>query len=359
MLSRKLKLTIAVTICVLYFGCRSNHSGNTHDEHEGHAHNAEVEKGEEHDPAHTPKESESDLHDHGENNHEGHGESDHEEHGDQEGVVISAEALAFAGITVATMDTGNIAESIMLPGEIGFNEDRLVHITPRFPGIAKEARFRVGEYVNAGDITAVIESNESLTQYTLKAPISGRIIEKHIAPGEHVSGEESVYLLADLSNVWVNLTVYPTHALKVRKGQKVTVTSVDADVTVEGVIDYVTPVMDIETRTIKARVVLSNRDGLWRPGSFVRANIMLRGPGGIPVIEKEAVQILNNKSVVFIQEAVNRFKPVEVTLGESDQRWIHIVSGLTSGDLYVNKGAFEIKAKIVTSSLGEHAGHGH
>ncbi len=302
--------------------------------------------------------------------HEGHGAKEERDQGDHEvesesahdeenEIELSAEAMKMAEITLAKAGRGTISISLELSGEVGFNEDRLVHITPRFPGIVKEARFRLGEFVRAGEVVAVIESNESMTPYSLKAPIAGRIIEKHIAVGEHASEEESIYLLADLSNVWVNLAVYPKDAAKIKIGQKAKISAIGSVAAAEGTIQYVTPVMDAQTRRITARVVLPNADDTWRPGTFANAHIEVgEGEPGL-VVERNAVQVLENRSVVFVQHEPGRFEPVEVSTGESDNRWIRILSGLEPGTEYINKGAFELKAKIVTSSLGGHAGHGH
>jgi cobalt-zinc-cadmium efflux system membrane fusion protein len=334
------------------------HEGEAHDAHEGEAHDAH--EGEAHD-AHEGEAA--DAHE-GEaaDAHEGEAADAHEgEVADaHEGeITITPEAMAMAEITSAKAKVGRIDVSLDLSGDVGFNEDRLVHITPRFSGVAKEARFRVGEFVNAGDIVAIIESNESMTQYSLKAPISGRIIEKHVSAGEHVSVEESIYMLADLSSVWVNLAVYPKDASKIKPGLKVLISAVGTENVADGVIQYVTPVVDIQTRRIIARVVLPNKNGIWRPGTFVKAHVVVgKGDEGV-VVEKSAVQILNDKNVVFVQHEPGSFKPVEVTVGESDSRLIRITGGLNTGVDYVNNGAFELKAKVVTSSLGAHAGHGH
>jgi cobalt-zinc-cadmium efflux system membrane fusion protein len=213
--------------------------------------------------------------------------------------------------------------------------------------------------VKAGNVVAVIDSNESLAPYSLKAPLSGRIIEKQAVPGEYVSEEESIYVLADLSTVWVNLAVYPKDADKVKPGQQIFISAVGSDNSAVGSVYYVTPVIDAQTRTLTACVVLPNDDNSWRPGSFVHAH-MEAGEGieGL-VVNKNAVQVLDNKTVVFIEHEPGSFKPVEVETGEADARNILIVSGLQAGDEYVNNGAFELKAQIVTSSLGDHAGHGH
>jgi cobalt-zinc-cadmium efflux system membrane fusion protein len=77
------------------------------------------------------------------------------------------------------------------------------------------------------------------------------------------------------------------------------------------------------------------------------------------VVEKAAVQVLGDEQVVFVADGPGRFKPVEVVTGDSNSRYIRVLSGLDLGTEYVAAGAFELKAKIVTSSLGGHAGHGH
>ncbi|HEX2959220.1 MAG TPA: efflux RND transporter periplasmic adaptor subunit [Chitinispirillaceae bacterium] len=307
------------------------------------------------DNVHTEKPGETDS-------HAGHGEHEGEEagaHGDEGEIALTPEIMKMAGITVAKAEIGRINSTIELSGEIGFNEDRLVHISPRFPGIVKEIRYKIGEYVNAGETVAVIESNESMTTYSLKAPISGRIIEKNVSVGEHVSVEKSLYLLADLSAVWVNLAVYPKDIARVQQGQKVTITSVGAEGNTIGTISYVTPIMDAQTRKITARVVLPNANNIWRPGTFVNATIETGdGEPGL-TIDRDAVQILDNKNIVFVQHEPGMFKPVQVKTGEKNSRKIMILSGLLEGQEYINSGAFDLKAKIVTSSMGAHAGHNH
>ena len=303
-------------------------------------------------------------HDHeGEHGHDHHDLDDHEhpgEHSDEEGELTGApQFIKMAGITVAKASRGKISKDLDLWGEIGFDEDRVVHISPRFSGIIKEVNYRVGEYVKAGSVVATIESNQSMTQYSLKAPISGRIIKKHAVPGEHVSESESIYILADLSVVWANLAVYPKDASKVRIGQKVTVKAMDTGDSIQGVIQYISPVMDSQTRSITARVVLPNNNSIWRPGTFIKAQIRTVSEKDGLIVDKNAVQLLDGREVVFISHEPGVFKPVDIRVGESDSRKTLILDGLHEGDNYVANGAFELKAKIVTSSFDAHAGHGH
>ncbi len=294
--------------------------------------------------------------------HEGHEHDDEVDHDDHEGeglVEVTPEGMKLAGITLATVTRGRIDRSVDLPGEVGFDEDCLVHIAPRFSGIAREARFRVGDYVQAGDVVAVVESNESLNPYAIKALMSGWIIERHVSPGEFVSGEYSIYVIADLSNVWVNLAVYPKDADRIKPGQNVSIEAIGSTAKADGTIQYVTPVFDVRTRSITARVVLPNPNKTWRPGAFVQARVTTEsGEEGL-VVENDAIQVLDNEPVVFVPVGEGRFKPVPIELGDSDSRYTKICSGLELGTEYVATGAFELKAKIVTSALGGHAGHGH
>ncbi|UCD16821.1 MAG: efflux RND transporter periplasmic adaptor subunit, partial [Candidatus Zixiibacteriota bacterium] len=187
----------------------------------------------------------------------------HGEHEEDRIVEVTPDAMKMAGITLAKVTRGRIGHTIDLPGEVVFDGDRLVHIAPRFAGIAKEARYRVGEYVNAGDVVAVVESNVSMSPYSIKAHISGWIIKKHINPGEFVSEERSIYVIADLSNVWVNLAVYPKDAGRIRPGLKAHIKAVGLETQAEGTIEYITPVLDVNTRSITARIVLPNPDNTW------------------------------------------------------------------------------------------------
>jgi cobalt-zinc-cadmium efflux system membrane fusion protein len=284
---------------------------------------------------------------------------DSEAHADELVVELTPEAVAMADISIGHVSRGRIAKTIELPGEVGFNEDRLVHIAPRFAGIAIQTSCRVGDFVDSGTTVAVVESNESMNAYTIGAPISGWVIERHITPGEFVSEENSIYVIADLSLVWVNLAVYPGDADRIRKGQDVYLSAIGSDMRSTGTVDYVTPIMDVATRSITARVVLSNRNNEWRPGTFVKGTVVTgAGDEGL-VVDRDAVQYFDEEAVVFVVDGTNRFKAVEVVTGDYDEKNIRILSGLEEGTEYVTHGAFELKAKIITSAMDGHAGHGH
>jgi RND family efflux transporter MFP subunit len=201
-------------------------------------------------------------------------------------------------------------------------------------------------------------AEERLAWYPLRAPFDGMVIEKHLTLGEKHNDDSSAFTVADLSSVWVNVAVYQKDLPHVRKGMKVTVSAGGSTPAMDGAIGFVAPIVDERTRTALARVVLPNPDGAIRPGLFVNARIAVGQEVACVVVPKSAVQRMGEQPVVFL-DTDGGFKPAPVELGRSNESRIEILAGLLVGQRYVTQGAFELKAKIVTSGLGAHAGHGH
>jgi cobalt-zinc-cadmium efflux system membrane fusion protein len=241
-----------------------------------------------------------------------------------------------------------------MPGEIVPNADGLAHIVPRFPGIARQVHKGLGDPVNKGEVVAVIESNESLSPYEVTSLLSGTVIEKHITLGEFVRDDADIYVIADLSTVWVNITVYARDLERVRRGQRVRIAAVAGESEASGVIDYVGHVLGEATRSAVARVVLPNRQRHWRPGMFVTARIALEQVSAPLAVEDAAVQRLEGRDVVFVQED-DAYESRPVTLGRSDGQWVEILSGLEPGERYVAQGSFILKSELLKSE----AGHEH
>jgi cobalt-zinc-cadmium efflux system membrane fusion protein len=282
------------------------------------------------------------------------------DHADEDILYLSAQAIRLAGIRTARAGMGSIHRMIELPGEIGFNEDRMVHITPRYPGIAREVHGRLGAFVREGDILAVLESNESLSRYNITAPISGRIVEKHIAVGEFADEGHDMFLVADLSTVWANCEVYAKDMPYVTEGTKVRITAVEGGPSAAATLSYVAPVYDGETRSALARAVIANDGVVWRPGAFIKAELEVEMKSDRLLVERDAVQTLVAEKVLFVPaHEEGAFEPVPVATGMVGERFVEIVSGIETGTEYVAAGAFELKAKMVTANMGAHAGHGH
>ncbi|MDN5850732.1 MAG: efflux RND transporter periplasmic adaptor subunit [Nitrococcus sp.] len=197
---------------------------------------------------------------------------------------------------------------------------------------------------------------QNLARYALTAPIGGEVIRRHAIEGEvlHEDPAEPPFVVADLSNVWVQLTVYPKDLAAVRPGQKVMITA-GQGLQATGTIAYVSPVVGEATRTAKARVVLKNPEGRWKPGLFVTGHVRTDDLWAEVVVPKSALQTVDGQSVVFVQTPEG-FKPQPVEVGRSNAKLAQIVSGLKPGQSYVAANGFILKAEMLKSTFG---GHGH
>lgn len=197
------------------------------------------------------------------------------------------------------------------------------------------------------DLAAMAEG--VLSRYELKAPIDGVVIEKHVAVGEAVKEDADLFVLADLSTVWVDITVYAKDLNVVKVGQKVTVKSDVSGIEASGRLTYLGPMIGEQTRSARARVVIPNSDGRWRPGLFVAVQLV-REEVTVPLaVNADALQTFRDWDVVFIQVG-NLFEARPVELGRRDGEWVEVVSGLSAGERVVSKNSFILKADVGKSS---------
>jgi cobalt-zinc-cadmium efflux system membrane fusion protein len=278
-----------------------------------------------------------------------------EEHGG-EVARLSDEELQEFGIELTTAATGKLQIHTDLTGEIGIDPDRLAHIVPRFPGVVKEVRKKIGDKVRKGEVIAIIESNESLALYEVTSLIDGTVIEMHMTRGEVIEDAGHAVVVADLSHVWVNLSVYQKDLPYMREGQPVVITAGPGIPDARGKVSYLTPVVDEHTRTATARVILPNPDGRWKPGLFVNGRLTTGTVEVAVSVPKTAIETMENRPVVFIQTD-DGFKPQTVVLGSTNETHVEITGGLQPGQRYVSRNGFTLKAELGKSTLGE--GHGH
>lgn len=195
------------------------------------------------------------------------------------------------------------------------------------------------------------------TRHEIRAPFDATVIGKRVSRGEFVADSDEAFVVADLSSVWALFTVYQKDLPLVKEGQAARVYIGPGDFR-EGTIDYVSPVLDKRTRGGQARIVLDNGGGSLRPGLFVTVRLEGESIDARVVVPKSAVQVLEEREVVFVEDG-GGFVPVHVTLGPADGENVAVTSGLAPGRRYAARGAFDLKAKIVSGGLDPHAGHGH
>ncbi|MFC0154097.1 efflux RND transporter periplasmic adaptor subunit [Xanthomonas dyei] len=268
--------------------------------------------------------------------------------------TIAAKIAQDAGIRMAPVGAGSIADQHEVQGLLTPAEGAQAQATARFPGPVRSLRVNVGDQVRAGQVLATVESNLSLTTYSVTAPISGTVLARHASLGSNAGEGQSLFEIADLSSLWVDLHIFGADAGHIAAGAPVTVTRISDGVVAQTVLERVLPGTATASQSTVARAVLRNTDGSWRPGSAVKARVTVAQQPAAMVVPVGALQQFRDWDVVFVRVG-DVYEARPVTLGARDAQQVELVSGVSPGDTVVVEQSYLVKADIEKSG----ASHDH
>lgn len=194
-----------------------------------------------------------------------------------------------------------------------------------------------------------VTSQGNLTHYEIRSPIDGVIIEKHLSLGEAVKDDANIFIIADLSTVWAEMTIYAKDLNVVKIGQQSTVKATAFDSESSGTVFYVGALVGEQSRTAKARIVLPNPEGIWRPGLPVNIEVVADEVTVPVAVSVEAIQTEQDTTVVYGRYGSD-FEARPVELGRSDGQFTEVLRGLDAGEQYAAKNSFLIKAELGKAS---------
>jgi cobalt-zinc-cadmium efflux system membrane fusion protein len=267
---------------------------------------------------------------------------------------IEAEVAENAGIRVATAGPGEIADEHEVQGLLTTIEGRVAAVTARFAGPIRELRAQVGDRVRAGQALALVESNLSLSTYSVTTPIAGTVLARNANLGAVAGEGAALFEVADLSSLWVDLHVFGADAQHITAGVPVTVTRMSDGVTAQTTLERVLPGTATASQSTVARATIANADGLWRPGSAVRARVTVQRKPADLVVPLAALQTFRDWDVVFVRVG-DTYEVRPVQLGMRDAERVEILSGIAAGDAVVVEQSYVVKADIEKSG----ASHDH
>lgn len=268
--------------------------------------------------------------------------------------TIARKIAEDSGIRVAPAQPGLIADEHEVQGLLTPVEGRVAKIAARFPGPIRRLGVNVGDRVRAGQALATVESNLSLTTYTVTTPISGVVLARNATVGGVAGEGATLFEVADLSSLWVDLHIFGADAQHIVPGVPVTVTRLSDGVTAHTTLERVLPGTATASQSTVARATLANADGLWRPGSAVKARITVEQQPAALVVPVAALQTFRDWTVVFVRVGETyEIRPIE--LGKRDAERVEVLSGLKAGDQVVVEQSYLVKADIEKSG----ASHDH
>lgn len=213
--------------------------------------------------------------------------------------------------------------------------------------------------VPAAMVERVERTQKPQRTYTISAPRAGVIIAKRAFAGAFVEASTELYLISDLTNLWVVLDVYEADSPYVKLGDSAKLTIQGAGDEIRGTVSYLAPIIDETTRTLKTRIDLNNSEGKLRPGSFVNAELSLMVGHGLAVPES-AVILTGKRNIVFVVHG-EHIQPREVLLGPLVEGFYRVDKGLEAEELVATGAQFlidsESRLRAAGSPGGAHAGH--
>jgi len=189
---------------------------------------------------------------------------------------------------------------------------------------------------------------------TLRAPFSGVVTKFDVAAGEVVEPDKELFTVADISTVWVLADVYEKDLAKVTRDGTVSI-KVDAypDRTFTGRITHVSDIIDPATRTARVRCVVENRDGALKLDMFAKVVLGTSEERQALAVPSDAVQQVDNQSVVFTRQTPTRFERHIVQVGRRSGNLVEILGGLEEGQMVVGKGSFYLKTALLRERIGD------
>lgn len=201
------------------------------------------------------------------------------------------------------------------------------------------------------ELAAMASASQPTRAVPIRSPFSGTVIERVATEGAYVETGATLYRVADLGTLWVQLDAYERDLAQLSVGQEVrlTVEALPGEDFV-GTVAFIEPTVDSRRRTAGVRVEVANPDGRLRPGMFAEAWVSATADDSTPlVIPASAPLFTGRRSVVYVEETTPdgpAYAPRTVRLGTRLGDVYPVVSGLSEGERVVSRGAFALDADL-------------
>lgn len=282
------------------------------------------------------------------------------EHHEESGAVhLKKESQELIGFEIVSVKKGKLESSIEVVGEIAKETENMAHITCPEVGTLRGYLANLGETVEKGTPVCVIETKTG-QKLEVSSPAHGIVLAQYLKIGDPVDSLTSIMTVADPDILRASFNVYEKDLAGIQLGQKVLVKSIAYPRKIfDGEIVFISPSVDEKTRTIKIRVNVKNEEHLLKFGMFVTGEILVSISEEVLIVAKEAVQRIEEKSVVFVPKEgeEDEFLVREVRVGRTAKDSVEILSGVSEGEKIVGKGSFYLKSELLKGELEE--GHAH
>jgi len=192
---------------------------------------------------------------------------------------------------------------------------------------------------------------EGVPHVTISAYASGTVVDRKVTQGQYVNAGDTLFTVADLSQVWIKADVYEEQLPQIRAGQTVEITGEALpNQKLLGHVDFIEPSANAQTRTVPVHVHVSNPGMRLVPGMFVNATFVRRAAQASIVIPRSAVLDTGTRKIAYVARPNGVFEAREITVGAPSEDLFPVATGLAPGDKVVLNGNFLIDSQAHLSS---------
>ncbi|MBO0857944.1 MAG: efflux RND transporter periplasmic adaptor subunit [Chloracidobacterium sp.] len=199
-------------------------------------------------------------------------------------------------------------------------------------------------------------SNGPDRRVVIRAPINGTIVDRKVGPGQYVKPDtpDPLFMISDLSTVWVIADVFESYLAKIHVGQSVEITvPAYPERRFPARVSFINPTVDPATRTVHVRCSVPNPGALLKPDMFARIDIDSAAPRQVAVVPTGAIFTKGADSFVFVEESPEHFRRRQVGVGREDRGFTVIESGLRPGERVVTRGVLLLDRIIESGGKSE------
>ncbi len=216
---------------------------------------------------------------------------------------------------------------------------------------ATRQRLRLWD-IPGSEIERIEKSGEVSKTLTLSSPVSGVVLKKDAVAGLAIMPGMPLYMIADLSTVWVLADVYQSEMAMTAPGNAAVVSaSFLPGETFRGQVDFIYPTLTEETGTIKVRVVIPNPKGTLKPGMFVRVSLSGKAREALAIPRSALIQT-GERQIAFVEQSAGVYAPREMKTGVQGKDFIEVLSGLQEGEMVVTSANFLIDSESRIGAIG-------
>lgn len=209
--------------------------------------------------------------------------------------------------------------------------------------------------LSSEQVATLQDASQVVSEVTVPAPANGVVIARTVNPGQVVSASQDLFVVTDLSRVWVIGDLYEKDFAAIRVGTEATIMVPSAPgSSLRGRVAYIDPRVDPATRTAKVRVEVANPKGDLRLGMFVSVTFRTPTTERRALVPRAAVQAIGERTVVYVpaEGEEGKFTERPVRLGAASGDDVQVLDGLKPGEKVVTEGAFFLRAEAARARPG-------